>query len=120
MQTAAHDSPPQEFETFERVGFVLEVILLVPIALIGVLCNVMAVPILLSKKLFSLFNQTLAVLAIFDTIYVLCELLDSARQYNSQPWTVHLQLFPVLLYPLQVYDQLWEFWQAKKLKTCTW
>ena len=61
----------------------------------------MAVPILLSSKLSSLFNRTLALLAVFDNAFIVCDVLESVRQSHGPLGYAHTLLFPHVLYPLQ-------------------
>lgn len=53
-----------------------------------------------SRRITNLFNRTLAVLAVLDNLYIVCDLLESIRREG--PRTVaHTYAFPHLLYPLQ-------------------
>ena len=47
------------------------------------------------------YSRTLAFLAVFDTVYLTCDILDSIRQYFPPVHPVHTYAFPYLLYPLQ-------------------
>ena len=42
----------------------------------GFIGNCMAVPVLVSKKLNSIFNRILVFLAVFDNVYILCSVLE--------------------------------------------
>ena len=55
------------------ITWYLEIIILIPLGIIGMTANLTTIPILLSRKLSNVFNQTLAVLAIVDTIYILLD-----------------------------------------------
>ncbi len=89
-----------EMVSYDRVSFWLETVVLPVVGLLGVLCNSVAIAILLSRRLANLFNRTLAVLAVLDTLYIACDLLESLRR--SGPRTLaHTYAFPHLLYPLQ-------------------
>ena len=58
------------------ITWYLEMIILIPLGIIGMTANLTTIPILLSRKLSNVFNQTLAVLAMVDTIYII---LDTYR-----------------------------------------
>ena len=51
------------------------------IGLTGLTGNFVAIPILLSKRLCSIFNRILICLAIFDNIFIFCSLLETVRKY---------------------------------------
>ena len=58
------------------INWYLEIAILLPLGIIGINANLTSIPILLSRKMSSIFNQTLAVLAMVDTTYIL---LDTYR-----------------------------------------
>ncbi len=62
----------------------------------------MAIPILLSKRLSSIFNRILICLAAFDNIFIVCSLLEAIRK-NFGPIhdRVHSYAFAYFLYQLQ-------------------
>ena len=47
----------------------------------GFIGNCMAVPVLVSKKLNSIFNRILVFLAVFDNVYILCSVLEGRREF---------------------------------------
>ena len=49
----------------------------------GTVTNLLSIPVLLSRKLKNLFNITLAILAVSDAIFTLCDLLESFRIQNG-------------------------------------
>lgn len=69
----------REYELFEQLGYWIEYVGLIMIGSFGIISNAVSIPILLSPPLSNLFNQTLVVLAIFDTIFIICDMLDSIR-----------------------------------------
>ncbi len=67
--------------------------------------NLLAIPILVSRKMSNVFNRTLAFLAFFDTAFIVLDVLESVRQYyednGGRVHDFHIRLFPHMLYPLQ-------------------
>jgi hypothetical protein len=70
--------------------------------MIGLTGNCVAIPILLSKRLSSIFNRILICLAAFDNIFIVCSLLEAVRK-NFGPIhdRVHSYAFAYFLYQLQ-------------------
>ena len=66
----------EEVDLAETINWYLEIVILLPLGIIGIFANLTSIPILLSRKMSSIFNQTLAVLAMVDTTYIL---LDTYR-----------------------------------------
>ena len=66
----------EEVDLAETINWYLEIVILLPLGIIGIFANLTSIPILLSRKMSSIFNQTLAVLAIVDTTYII---LDTYR-----------------------------------------
>ena len=100
--TAAADADPTE-SSFE---FWTEFAALLAVAAFGLVCNTLAVPILLTRQVSSsLFNRTLVFLAAFDNVYLLCEMTESVRQYlgpAAGEW--HVQLFPISSTPCRYFS----------------
>nr|XP_040583812.1 FMRFamide receptor-like [Lepeophtheirus salmonis] len=70
------------------------------VGITGLIANSIAIPILLSKKLISIFNRLLVSLAIFDNIFLFCTLSETIRRnfHNSDLQTIS---FIYIFYPLQ-------------------
>ena len=68
----------------------------------GLTGNFIAIPILLSKRMTSIFNRMLVFLSVFDNIFIACSLLESVRK-NFGPWNEKIQTyaFAYFLYQLQ-------------------
>ena len=63
---------------------------------IGLMANFSAVPVLLSKKMANVFNRTLAILALVDSLYILTQMLKNYVHYFSKPvWFCHLYKYVV-------------------------
>ena len=68
------------------------------ISCMGVTANLLAVPALLSKEMANTFTRTLAVMAIFDCLFNLLDLLESWRQLVGPITDLHLISFSGLRY----------------------
>ena len=93
-------STEDQVELYDSIAWALEGLVLIIIGAIGILANCAAVPILLSRRLANVFNRTLAILAIWDTLYIVLDVLESIRQYYEDGYW-HNHLFPYVLYPCQ-------------------
>ena len=71
-----YGSTVEEVIRADTINWYLEIAILLPLGIIGISANLTSIPILLSRKMSSIFNQTLAVLAMVDTTYIL---LDTYR-----------------------------------------
>ena len=71
-----YGSTLEEMIRADTINWYLEIAILLPLGIIGISANLTSIPILLSRKMSSIFNQTLAVLAMVDTTYIL---LDTYR-----------------------------------------
>lgn len=64
---------------------------------IGFLANCIAIPILGSKEMSSMFNRLLICLAIFDNVFIICSLLECVRKHIVST-QVHEYIFGYFLY----------------------
>ena len=70
--------------------------------MIGLTGNCVAIPILLSKRLSSIFNRILICLAAFDNIFIICSLLEAIRKnFGPIHEMIHSYAFAYFLYQLQ-------------------
>ena len=70
-------------ETIEIHGMIswfFETILQPIIGIPGIIANAIAIPILCSQEMSSIFNRLLVLLAIYDNVYIICSLLDVMRR----------------------------------------
>ena len=98
-----------EMKEIEVIQWWLDSVIHIVISVIGLIANLMSIPVLLSKRLTNVFYRTLALLAIFDLIFIACDVLESIR--ISYPFNycaemplyqiIHLYMFPKFLRPLQ-------------------
>ena len=103
----------EEMESLNFVRWIIEGIILIVINFGGLISNLIAVPVLLSKELINRFNRILAVLAIFDAAYNFFDILESIRKQHYPHFNdnqcgpipqyvfLHEYAFHRLLYPLQ-------------------
>ncbi len=71
------------------------------VCLIGLMANIVSIPVLYSKALFkSTFNRLLIILALCDNIYLVFAFLESIRHELQLATNVHTIVFVYLLYPL--------------------
>ena len=102
-----------EKELYEKMKLVLEGWIQNGINVFGFLANIVAMFVLLSKKLkSSLFNKTLFILAVFDATFNVLDVLESIRMQHydgssclEKPFyqKFHLLLVPHVLRPLRYY-----------------
>ena len=111
--TCTDNTSREEMEMFVFVNWCLEGILQVCISVAGLIANSISIPVLLSKEITNRFNRTLAVLAGFDVVYNLLDILDSIRKHHYEYYThdncgpkpyhmsLHDNIYYPILYPLQ-------------------
>eukprot|EP00095_Tigriopus_kingsejongensis_P000754 snap_masked-scaffold273_size229271-processed-gene-1.12 protein:Tk00754 transcript:snap_masked-scaffold273_size229271-processed-gene-1.12-mRNA-1 annotation:"fmrfamide receptor" len=73
----------EEIEFYTRVSWWWEGLLQTLVGTIGFLANGLAVPILCSKDMNSIFNRLLVFLAVFDNIYIVCSVLEGIRKHSG-------------------------------------
>ena len=75
------------------------------VGLVGLVANCVAVPVLRSPNLPSVFNHLLVALAVFDNVFVACCVLEAARKFYEDPYSpvqsAHQLVFMHFLYQLQ-------------------
>ena len=87
-------------ELYAALSWWLEGIVELLICLTGLIVNCIAIPILCSKKMSSIFNRLLVFLTVFDNLFIVCCILESMRKYfGSSDW--HQMVFIYFLYQLQ-------------------
>ena len=84
-------------------------ILHITISVVGLIANLVSIPVLLSDRMTNVFYRTLACLAIFDFLYIGCDVLEVIRrgyEYSAcQGMPIyqiaHYYIFPKFLRPIQ-------------------
>jgi len=98
-----------KIEHFQEIGWWFDSVLHTTICVVGLIANLVSIVVLLSHHLTNVFYRTLAFLALFDFLFITCDLLESIRRgyqhhdCETIPYyqTIHLLLFPTFLRPLQ-------------------
>ena len=67
---------------YENVAWLFENVLQNAIGFAGIMANSLAIPILCSKEMSSIFNRLLVLLAVYDNFYILCSVLEAMRKSN--------------------------------------
>ena len=70
-----------ERKNYEKFAWWVEGIGQTTVGGIGFLANCVAIPILCSKEMSSIFNRLLTCLAIFDNTYLICSLVEGVRRH---------------------------------------
>ena len=81
-------TPPQcdpltdtEIAVYTAVSWWVEGLLQTMLGTVGFLSNALAVPILCSREMSSIFNRLLVFLALFDNAYIVCSVLEGLRKH---------------------------------------
>ena len=98
-----------EKESVQTIEWWFDSVLHITICVLGLIANLISIPVLLSSHLTNVFYRTLAFLAVFDFVFIACDVLESIRRgytYNTceeMPvyQTIHIYLLPKILRPVQ-------------------
>ena len=85
----------------DNLAFYLEGITQTSFAFAGIMFNCIACIVLGSKEMKNSFNHMLIALAIFDSGYLIGSILESFRKSFQLVTSLHISLFPYLLFPGQ-------------------
>ena len=77
------ESTMAQLEVYETFVWWTECIAQSIIGIAGIIANTVAIPILCSKKMYSIFNRLLVFLAIFDNVFIVCQLLEAKRKMTN-------------------------------------
>jgi len=92
----------EEIQLYYSLAWWMDGLVQIIMGLVGLAGNSMAVPILLSKKLNSIFNRILVFLAVFDNIFIFCSILEAIRKhFGPLHDVIHVYAFAYFLYQLQ-------------------
>ncbi|XP_040565771.1 FMRFamide receptor [Lepeophtheirus salmonis] len=92
----------EEFAYFEKASHYIDGFGQAILCVIGIIGNCIAIPVLCSKKLDSVFYRLLVCLALSDNVYLICALLESFRSHLDVPWDIdtHTILYVHAIYPI--------------------
>ena len=100
----------------ENVSWLFENVLQTGVGLAGIMANTLAIPILCSKEMSSIFNRLLVLLAIYDNFYILCRWVNHVRCQNF--------LFRILFRLISYVKKVLEFWfcycSSQNITTESW
>ena len=65
---------------FKKLAYAIDGVGHIIVGLIGIIGNSLAIPVLISKRLNSIFNRILVFLAIFDNIFISCSVMEGIRK----------------------------------------
>ena len=88
----------EAIEIHGKVSRFFETYLQAIIGIGGIIANTIAIPILCSKEMSSIFNRLLVLLAVYDNFYIICSLLDVMRRAEHNEF--HEYAFAYGLYQL--------------------
>ena len=87
-------------QTIATFSWSLDVLAYLPIGLVGMMLNMMAMKILLSPSMWNnFFNRLLLCLSAFDSLFILCGLLELLRRWKNS--SLQAFLFTNIVYPFR-------------------
>ncbi len=76
------DGPtPEQIETYKSVCWWLEGAAQIALGCAGFVANAVAIPILLSKEMSSIFNRLLTCMAVIDNVFIVCSVMEAVRKH---------------------------------------
>jgi hypothetical protein len=84
---------------YRTISWLFENVLQTGVGIAGILANSLAIPILCSREMSSIFNRLLVLLAIYDNFYILCSVLEAKRKISDHN-EMHEYAFAYGLYQL--------------------
>ena len=72
-----------DLETYQNTAWWLEYVLQAVIGIAGIVANTVAIPVLCCKDMHSIFNRLLIFLAIFDNLFIICQILEAKRKMSN-------------------------------------
>ena len=79
-EVCEYGSTQEDMILLAKLHWWLEIPILLSLGLFGICANLTALPVLLSRQMANVFNQTLAILAIFDTFYIILDMFRALGQ----------------------------------------
>ena len=77
----ANNNEANEF--LDQFSYWIEYVLQNIIGVVGITSNAIAIPVLCSREMRNIFNSLLLSLAVFDSFFILCQMLEAHRKMNN-------------------------------------
>ena len=81
ISAAEQNCDEYDVEMYYLFAWWTEGVIQIVLGSLGFLANAVAVPILLSREMSSVFNRCLTCLAIFDNVFIVCSILEAIRKH---------------------------------------
>ena len=72
-----------QYHAYESICWWVENVAQSIIGIAGILANTLAFPVLCSKDMYGIFNRLLIFLAIFDNVFIICQILEAKRKLTN-------------------------------------
>lgn len=100
VTTSICEEPSEEaIRMYHTISWLFENVLQTGVGIAGLMANLLAIPILCSKEMSSIFNRLLVLLAVYDNFYILCSVIEAKRKSSAHN-TIHEYAFAYGLYQL--------------------
>ena len=98
------------YEMYKDFAYWTDYIIQSVIGLAGIAANTIAIPVLCSREMNSIFNRLLMLLAIFDNFFIICQMLEGKRKMTNHGMLEEFQFnqtheyaFGYFLYPFHAF-----------------
>ena len=97
------------YVAYEHISWWMENVAQSIVGIAGIISNTIAVPVLCSKHMYGIFNRLLIFLAIFDNVFIMCQILEAKRKLTNNFMgyydfdQLHEYVFGYFLYPLHAF-----------------
>ena len=97
------------YVAYENITWWMENVAQSIVGIAGIISNTIAIPVLCSKHMYGIFNRLLIFLAIFDNVFIMCQILEAKRKLtnNFEGYfefdQLHEHVFGYFLYPLHAF-----------------
>ena len=97
-----------QYHAYESICWWVENVAQGIIGIAGILANTVAIPVLCSKDMYGIFNRLLIFLAIFDNVFIICQILEAKRKLTNtfgyfEFDQLHEHVFGYFLYPVHAF-----------------
>ena len=105
------EATDKELEELVNLHFIFEGVLQCLISYLGVLGNSISIALLLGRELKNSFTKLMAILAVFDLIYLFTMVIESSSKLGLQN-ELHILMFPHFLHPLNSISMMCSIYMA--------